>query len=327
MSLKVVFAGTPEFAEQALQAILAAGHEVPLVLTQPDRPSGRGMRLRPSPVKQTALAADIEVAQPLRLRLQGEHAEQARAVQQQLQDLAPDVMVVAAYGLILPQWVLDLPKYGCLNIHASLLPRWRGAAPIQRAIDAGDDKTGITIMQMDAGLDTGPILLTKSLPITGQHTAGQLHDELAALGAEAIVEALAALAAGPLPAQPQPDEGVTYADKLERNESRLDFDWSAQRLARRIRAFNPFPGTTMALPGIKGAVKIWAAHALDTPATAPAGHIQAIHAEGIDMATAKGVLRITELQRPGGRRQTAQQFIPGWSHAQTAARGESRRPA
>jgi|SRR5690625_779659 len=316
MSLSVVFAGTPEFAEQALQAIIAAGHEVPLVLTQPDRPSGRGMQLRPSPVKQAAEAAGIAVAQPEGLRLDGRYAEQASAVQQQLQDLAPDVMVVAAYGLILPQWVLDLPRYGCINIHASLLPRWRGAAPIQRAIDAGDSQTGISIMQMDAGLDTGPVLLSKPLAITATHTAGQLHDELAALGAEAVLEALAGLSTGQLQPQPQP-EGATYAEKLERSESQIDFSWSAERIARRIRAFNPFPGTTIELPGVKGAVKVWAAQALDVPATVAAGEIQAVNSDSIDIATAQGVLRVTELQRPGGRRQSARQFIPGWSYAQS----------
>lgn len=316
MSLSVVFAGTPEFAEQALQAIIAAGYEVPLVLTQPDRPSGRGMQLRPSPVKQAALTAGIAVVQPEGLRLDGRYAEQAEAVQQQLQDVTPDVMVVAAYGLILPQWVLELPRYGCINIHASLLPRWRGAAPIQRAIDAGDSQTGISIMQMDAGLDTGPVLLSRPLAITSTHTAGQLHDELAALGAEAVIEALAGLSTGQLQPQPQ-SEGATYAEKLERSESQINFGWSAQRIARRIRAFNPFPGTTIELPQIKGAVKIWAAHALDAPATAAAGEIQVVNSDSIDMATAQGVLRITELQRPGGRRQTAQQFIPGWSYAQS----------
>lgn len=317
MSLRVVFAGTPDFAEQALRAIIDAGYEVPLVLTQPDRPSGRGMKLRPSPVKQTALAAGIEVAQPARLRLEGAGATEAQVVQQQLQAVAPDVMVVAAYGLILPQWVLDCPKYGCLNIHASLLPRWRGAAPIQRVIDAGDTQTGITIMQMDAGLDTGPILLTKQLPITAEHTAGQLHDELAVLGAKAVLEALADLSVGALSPQPQPEEGVTYAEKLERSESKINVDWPAQRIALRIRAFNPFPGTTIELPEIKGAVKVWAAHAVQAPCTVAAGQVQAIHQDSIDIATADGLLRITELQRPGGRRQTAQQFIAGWSYARS----------
>lgn len=318
MSLKVVFAGTPEFAAQSLVALHQAGYDIPLVLTQPDRPSGRGMQLRPSPVKEVAQQAGIPVAQPAGLRLDGQHADAAQAVQQQLQALQPDVLVVAAYGLILPAWLLDLPRYGCLNIHASLLPRWRGAAPIQRAIDAGDSQTGITIMQMDAGLDTGPMLLQRSLAITGQHTAGLLHDELAALGAQAIVEALGLLTQGGLEATPQPDAGVTYAEKLQRSESTLDFSWSAERLARRVRAFNPFPGTTMTLPDIKGPVKVWAAQAIQAPVSVAPGQVQAVQADSIDVATGQGLLRITELQRPGGRRQAAAQFIPGWSWATSA---------
>ncbi len=324
MSVSVVFAGTPEFAEQALRAILAAGYRVPLVLTQPDRPAGRGMRLLPSPVKKTALEADIPVMQPVRLRLQGEHAEQAQAVRAQLERVAPDVLVVAAYGLILPQWVLDLPRYGCLNIHASLLPRWRGAAPIQRAIDAGDAHTGITIMQMDAGLDTGPMLLQRAIPITEQHTAGQLHDELAELGAQCIVEALQLLSAGRLVATPQPTEGITYAEKLQRSESAINYHWSAARIARRIRAFNPFPGSTTQLPDIKGAVKVWAAHAVDEEVQGAPGTVVRVHTDSIDMATGAGILRITELQRPGGRRQSAAQFIPGWSYAQRFLRCATR---
>ncbi|WP_262339345.1 methionyl-tRNA formyltransferase, partial [Bordetella pertussis] len=192
--MRLVFAGTPEFARIALDALLAAGHDVPLVLTQPDRPAGRGLKLTPSPVKQAALAAGIEVAQPRSLRLDGRYPDEAAAARAQLERVAPDVMVVAAYGLILPQWTLDLPRLGCLNIHASLLPRWRGAAPIQRAIEAGDAETGVTIMQMDAGLDTGDMLLERAVPIGAQQTAAQLHDELARVGGQAIVDALAALA-------------------------------------------------------------------------------------------------------------------------------------
>ncbi|MEK0096743.1 methionyl-tRNA formyltransferase, partial [Bordetella pertussis] len=191
--MRLVFAGTPEFARIALDALLAAGHDVPLVLTQPDRPAGRGLKLTPSPVKQAALAAGIEVAQPRSLRLDGRYPDEAAAARAQLERVAPDVMVVAAYGLILPQWTLDLPRLGCLNIHASLLPRWRGAAPIQRAIEAGDAETGVTIMQMDAGLDTGDMLLERAVPIGAQQTAAQLHDELARVGGQAIVDALAAL--------------------------------------------------------------------------------------------------------------------------------------
>lgn len=310
MTLKVVFAGTPDFARLALEAILAAGHQVPLVLTQPDRPSGRGMKLRPSPVKQAALDAGIPVAQPLSLRLDGKHPDEAQAVQQQLQAMAPDVMVVAAYGLILPQWALDLPKYGCLNIHASLLPRWRGAAPIQRAIDAGDTETGITIMQMDAGLDTGDMLLVRKLAIQEDHTGASLHDELAQLGADAIVEALAQLPQ--LTPTPQPADGVTYAEKLHKSESPLDFTQPAAVLARRVRAFNPVPSCTMMLPGLEQPIKVWQAQAIDQPTTATPGSVVAVSAQGIDIATADGVLRLTELQRAGSRRQPVASFVQGW---------------
>ena len=312
MSLKVVFAGTPDFAQLALNAILTAGYQVPLVLTQPDRPSGRGMKLRPSPVKQAALDAAIPVAQPLSLRLDGKYPDDAAAVQQQLLAIQPDVMVVAAYGLILPQWVLDLPNYGCLNIHASLLPRWRGAAPIQRAIDAGDAQTGITIMQMDAGLDTGDMVSVHALPIGADHTGGSLHDDLAALGATAIVEALQRLAQGPLAATPQPAEGVTYAEKLQKSESALDFQLPAIVLARRVRAFNPVPSCTLLLPGLEQPVKVWQAQALDQSTTAAPGTVIAVSADGIDVATTAGVLRLLQLQRAGSRRQPVATFIQGW---------------
>ena len=312
MTLKVVFAGTPEFAKLALDAILQAGYQVPLVLTQPDRPSGRGMRLTPSPVKQAALDADIPVAQPLSLRLDGKYPDDAAAIQQQLLQLQPDVMVVAAYGLILPQWVLDLPRLGCLNIHASLLPRWRGAAPIQRAIDAGDSETGITIMQMDAGLDTGDMLAVHQVPIREDHTGGSLHDDLAIVGADAIVQALRALESTGLIATPQPSNGVTYAEKLQKSESALDFNLSAQVLARRVRAFNPVPSCTLMLPGLEQPVKVWQAQALDQPTSAVPGTVVAVSADGVDVATADGVLRLLELQRAGSRRQPVATFIQGW---------------
>lgn len=312
MSLKVIFAGTPEFAKLALDAILAAGFEVPLVMTQPDRPSGRGMKLQPSAVKQAALDADIPVAQPLSLRLDGKYPEDAQAAKALLESIQPDVMVVAAYGLILPQWVLDLPKYGCLNIHASLLPRWRGAAPIQRAIDAGDAKTGVTIMQMDAGLDTGDMLLVHEIMIHDEHTGGTLHDDLAEAGAAAIVEALTRLPEGELTPEEQPEDGVTYAEKLLKSESPLDFTQSAAVLARRVRAFNPVPSCTMMLPGLEQPVKVWQAQALNQTTQAPAGQVIAVSTEGIDIATVDGVLRLLELQRAGSRRQPVVTFVQGW---------------
>lgn len=312
--MRVVFAGTPVFARAALEAIVEAGFEVPLVLTQPDRASGRGMRVVPGPVKAYATEKAIAVCQPRSLRLDGRFGEEAAQARQQLEAAAPDVIVVAAYGLILPPWVLGLPTHGCLNIHASLLPRWRGAAPIQRALEAGDALTGITIMQMDEGLDTGDILLTFPHTIGGEETAGSLHDALAKLGATAIIEALHALKAGRLSAQPQPVEGVTYASKLSRSEAALDLSRPATELANRIRAFDPFPGATLRLPGLAEPVKIWRAEAVDSLATeAQPGDILARNATGIDVATGQGALRLLELQRAGGRRQPVSAFVQGWS--------------
>jgi len=312
--MRIVFAGTPEFASLALQAILAAGHEVPLVLTQPDRPSGRGLKLTPSAVKQAAIAAGIEVMQPLGLRLDGKYPDDAGQAQKALLDAAPDLMVVAAYGLILPKWVLALPRHGCFNIHASLLPRWRGAAPIQRAIEAGDAETGVTIMQMDEGLDTGDMLLTRTVPI-GAHTAASLHDELAAVGAQAVLEAMAQCEQGALKPVPQPAEGVTYAAKLEKSEAPLDFSLSASVLARRIRAFNPVPGATVRLPGLNDVVKVWSARAIAQPAGGEPGRVLAAGPEGIDLATGEGVLRLLELQKAGGKRQAVSAFVQGWRPA------------
>ena len=313
--MRLVFAGTPDFARLALEALLAAGHEVPLVLTQPDRPAGRGLKLTPSPVKQAALAAGIEVAQPRSLRLDGRYPDEARATRDRLEAIAPDVMVVAAYGLILPQWTLDLPRLGCLNIHASLLPRWRGAAPIQRAIEAGDTQTGVTIMQMDAGLDTGDMLLETVVPISADTTAAALHDVLAQRGASAIVqalEALEALAGAGLSARKQPDEGVTYAAKLEKSEAALDLTQSAQVLARRIRAFNPVPGATVRLAGLEDPVKVWQAQALPGKTTAAPGTVLSATGAGVDLATGEGVLRLLELQKAGGKRQPVDVFVRGW---------------
>ncbi|HEX9178865.1 MAG TPA: methionyl-tRNA formyltransferase, partial [Burkholderiales bacterium] len=247
--MRLIFAGTPEFAATALRSLIAAGHELALVLTQPDRPAGRGMKLAPGPVKTLALQHGIALRQPTTLR---DPVEQSV-----LRELSAELMVVAAYGLILPQAVLDIPRLGCLNIHASLLPRWRGAAPIQRAILAGDARTGVTIMQMDAGLDTGDMLLTESIAIAPDDTAGTLHDKLAQAGGRCIVQALEALARGTLPRQPQGEAGASYAPKISKQEAALDWTRDATELARAVRAFDPFPGAYAALAG--DAVKIWCA--------------------------------------------------------------------
>jgi methionyl-tRNA formyltransferase len=308
----LVFAGTPEFARVALSAILAAGHTVSLVLTQPDRPAGRGLKLTPSAVKQAALAATIPVCQPRSLRLDGKYPDDARAAHDALAAVAPRLIVVAAYGLILPRWVLSAPEFGCVNIHASLLPRWRGAAPIQRAIEAGDTETGITIMQMDEGLDTGDILLTRSLAIRPDCNAARLHDELAQLGARSIVQAIGELENGRLVAKAQPGQRASYAAKLTKAEAALDFSQPAAVLARRIRAFDPVPGATLTLPGLSEPVKAWAAQVLDQPATQAPGKIEVIGPQGIDIATADGVLRLLELQKAGGKRQPVAAFVQGW---------------
>lgn len=309
--MNLIFAGTPEFARVALERLLAAGFRVPLVLTQPDRPAGRGMKLQASPVKQLALERDIAVAQPRSLRLDGKYPDDAAAARAAIEAAQADAMVVAAYGLILPQWVLDSPRLGCLNIHASLLPRWRGAAPIHRAIEAGDAQTGVTIMQMDAGLDTGDMLLVERLPIYGGDTTGRLHDRLAVLGGRLIVEALEIAACGGLTAQKQPSEGVTYAHKIEKAEAAIDWAAPAETLARRVRAFNPFPGAATALAG--EAIKVWAAHADTAPTSGAPGEVLAADADGIRVATGAGVLVLTELQRAGGKRLAAADFLHGFA--------------
>jgi len=311
--MRLVFAGTPEFARHAYTALRAAGHEIPLVLTQPDRPAGRGLKLTPSLVKLAALADGATVLQPRSLRLDGRYPDDAAAARDALLAAAPDAMVVAAYGLILPTWVLELPRLGCLNIHASLLPRWRGAAPIQRAIEAGDAETGITIMQMDEGLDTGDMLARAALPIGPDTTAATLHDALADLGARLIVDTLPSRAAGELVPEPQPDEGVTYAAKLDKAESRLDLSADAPQLARRIAAFNPVPGATVALPGLADPVKVWRAQALPAESAAAPGTVLRADAQGIDIATGAGTLRLLELQKAGGKRQTVDVFVRGWT--------------
>jgi len=309
--MKVAFAGTPEFAQTALARIhAAAGFQIPLVLTQPDRPAGRGLKLQASPVKQFALAHGLPIAQPRSLRLDGKYPDAAAAARDALRAAQPDVLVVAAYGLILPPWVLELPRLGCLNIHASLLPRWRGAAPIHRAIEAGDPTTGITIMQMDAGLDTGDMLLVESLAIRADDTTATLHDRLAPLGGQLIVEALELAACSGLRRTPQPGDGVTYAHKIEKAESPIDWREGAVQIERRLRAFDPFPGASAVLNG--ETIKCWrgevVACAAD-PAAEP-GRVLALDEQGIVVACGESsALRLTELQRPGGKRLAARVFL------------------
>ena len=302
--MRVVFAGTPEFAARALRALLHAGPDhglhVVAAYTQPDRPAGRGMKLTASAVKEVALAHHLPVLQPATLRTPEAAAELAA--------LQPDVMVVAAYGLILPQAILDVPRLGCLNIHASLLPRWRGAAPIHRAILAGDAKTGVAIMQMEAGLDTGPVLLEQRTPIGPGETGGRLHDRLAELGAQTLADGLGLLRVGLRPAaKPQPEAGATYARKLDKGEARLDWTRPAIELERKVRAFNPWPMAEAVLGGerlrIHGAVAIEAAHA------AAPGSVLAAGRDGIDVACGEGALRIRVLQREGGKAITAADYL------------------
>jgi methionyl-tRNA formyltransferase len=300
--MNIVFAGTPEFAAAALVALLDAGYRVPLVLTQPDRPAGRGMQMQMSAVKQVALAHGIEVVQPVSLK--NDQDTVAR-----LQATPMDAMVVAAYGLILPQEVLDIPPSGCLNIHASLLPRWRGAAPVARAIEAGDPRTGVCIMKMEAGLDTGPVLLRKEIDIAADDTAATLHDKLASLGAVMIVDALRRLAA--LTPVPQPSDGVTYAAKIGKAEATLDFRLPAGELARKIRAFDPFPGASGMTNGAM--LKLWAGVArADARGQAPGGVIAA-DAQGVLVACGgDSTLLLTLLQKPGGKRLPAREFLQGF---------------
>jgi len=301
--MRLIFAGTPEFSAQALAAIMATGHQVVLVLTQPDRPSGRGMALHASPVKVLAQASGIEVFQPQTLR--------DPSAQERLRAVGADAMIVAAYGLILPQPVLDLPRFGCINIHASLLPRWRGAAPIQRAILAGDRESGVCIMQMEAGLDTGPVLLSANLAINADDTAATLHDKMAGLGARLVVTALEQV---PMAANPQPEIGVTYAAKIDKAEAPLDWRLPAAQLARQVRAFNPFPGATASLE--KQAIKVWRAEEQTevisgaAPGTRP-GTILAVERRGIVVTCGEGFLCLTELQKAGGKRLPVASFLAG----------------
>ena len=298
--MKVIFAGTPDFAAQALRAIAAAGFEIPLVLTQPDRPKGRGMQLQASPVKQAALELGLTIAQPASLR-----HEEAQAL---LRAQNADVMVVAAYGLILPQAVLDTPAHGCLNIHASLLPRWRGAAPIQRAIEAGDAETGVCIMQMDAGLDTGAVVSTHRYAIKNTDTATDVHDALADLGAQAIVADLQQLQqTGRLNATPQPQTGITYAQKLTKEEAKIDWHQPAPVIEHKIRAFNPVPGAWVEYQDRP--LKIWQAEAVEQ--SGRAGEVLAISSDGLIVACGEGALNITELQPAGSKRMPIAAFAAG----------------
>jgi methionyl-tRNA formyltransferase len=316
---RLAFAGTPEFARVALAALHAAGHPIALVLTQPDRPAGRGMALQPSVVKQWALAHGVPLAQPRSLRLDGRYPDEAATARQTLIDCGAQALVVAAYGLILPQWVMDHFEQtpgglGCLNIHASLLPRWRGAAPIHRAIEAGDPQSGVTIMQMDAGLDTGPMLHVVPEPVHADDTTQSLHDRLAVVGAQAMMDVLARARHGTLKANAQPATGVTYAAKIDKAEAAIDWTCDAATLARRCRAFHPQPGLHTTAPGGAGLLKVWRCEIDSTyrPFLEPCGRILYIDATGITVQCGQGTaLRLTELQRPGGKRLDAATFVVG----------------
>ena len=299
MSLRIIFAGTPAFAVPCLRAA-ARYNEVVAVYTQPDRPAGRGRALTASPVKLEALQRGIEVLQPETLKKQ--------VSRDALRALEPDIMIVVAYGLILPQRILDIPKYGCWNVHASLLPRWRGAAPIQRAIEAGDSETGVCLMRMEKGLDTGPVLLSQSLAIGEHETGGQLHDRLAELGAQVLADGLGLLRAGIVPTtRPQPEDGVTYAHKLDKHEAKLDWSQPAAALANKVRAFNPWPVAEAELAGER--VRIHGAVAIETAHGTTPGTVLAAGRNGIDIACGDGALRIRSLQREGGKVITAADFL------------------
>ncbi|WP_342631518.1 methionyl-tRNA formyltransferase [Marinobacter alkaliphilus] len=299
--MRIVFAGTPDFAATALKALLEAGYNLVGVYSQPDRPAGRGRKLMPSPVKQVALDAGIPVFQPMSLKPED--------AQQELASLKPDVMIVAAYGLILPKAVLDIPTHGCLNIHASLLPRWRGAAPIQRAIAAGDPETGITIMQMDEGLDTGDMLLKTSTPIHADDTGGSLHDRLADMGGKAIVEALVQLANSELAPEPQNDADANYAHKLSKEEGHIDWSRSAIEIERLIRAFNPWPGTFTDLGEQR--IRLHQASALDQSSDKLPGTVISREREGVEVACGTGTLKVTSVQLPGSKAQSITDLING----------------
>lgn len=298
-SLNIIFAGTPEFAAASLQALIATSHNVCAVYTQPDRPAGRGRKLKPSPVKQLALQHELPVLQPATLK--------SAVAQQQLAVFKADLMVVVAYGLILPAAVLQTPRLGCINVHASLLPRWRGAAPIQRAILAGDQQTGVTIMQMDEGLDTGDMLLVRTTPIHNDDTAQSLHDRLAQIGAEALVYSLRLLVEDELQPQPQDDAQATYAAKLQKSEAQIDWQQSAAQIQRQVRAFNPWPVAQTVIDD--STLRIWNAQTVTESGDAVPGKVIRESGSGIDVATGNGVLRITQLQLPGGKPLAVADFV------------------
>jgi methionyl-tRNA formyltransferase len=299
-ALRILFAGTPEFAVVPLNALLAGGFPPVAVLTQPDRPAGRGRERQPSPVKLAARAAGIPVHQPASLR-----TEESREL---IAALAPDLMIVVAYGMLLPAEILSIPAFGCWNIHASLLPRWRGAAPIQRAIEAGDHETGVSIMQMDSGLDTGPVILRERLPLHGDETGGSVHDQLAALGAQALLGCVRRLAAGQdLAPVPQPDSGVSYARKLSKSEAEIDWAEPAEVLERRIRAFDPWPVAWCLIGGER--TRVWRATCKQRDPGKLPGTVLGADCDGIDVATGRGTLRLLELQPPGKRRMSVADYL------------------
>lgn len=310
--MKLVFAGTPEFARVALERLHTGGHEIALVLTQPDRPAERGLKLQASSVKQYAVDHGLPVLQPCSLRLDGKYPQDALQARVRLAAAQADGIVVAAYGLILPQWVLDFPIKGCFNIHASLLPRWRGAAPIQRALAAGDAQTGVTIMQMDSGLDTGALLLAQALPILASDTSATLHDKLALLGADLMLQTLELATRGTLQPLAQATAGVTYAHKIDKREAVIDWMQNAAVIAQRVRAFNPFPGASTSIHG--KTLKVWMANLAPAmpPADAQAGSILAVSPNALEVAAMKSVVAITELQRPGGKRLPVADFLHGF---------------